>query len=97
MPIIYIAAIVVLLLLVIIIGAASFRTKKPVKSKRIVVGSEEMLNTKKILLMQLLKELEKKHRAKQISDDTYHKLKEQYKSETVDAMKKLEDMGSKVK
>jgi len=47
--------------------------------------------------MEILKDIEKQHRAKQISDDTYHKLKEQYKHEAVDAMKKLEDVKSKVK
>jgi hypothetical protein len=59
--------------------------------------SEELLSTKKSLLMTILKDIEKQHRAKQISDDTYHKLKEQYKQEAVNAMKKLEDIGSKVK
>jgi ribosome recycling factor len=42
--------------------------------------------------MSLLKDLEKQYRAKEISDDTYHKLKEQYKQETVETMKKLDDM-----
>ena len=47
--------------------------------------------------MSLLKDIEKQHRAKQISDDTYHKLKERYKQETVETMKQLEDINSKVK
>ena len=42
--------------------------------------------------MSLLKDIEKQHRANQISDDTYHKLKDRYKQEAVEAMKKLEDM-----
>ena len=47
--------------------------------------------------MSLLKDVEKQHRAKQISDDTYHKLKEQYKQQAVETMKKLEDTKSEIK
>ena len=71
--------------------------KQRTKAKKSIVESEETLNTKKALLLSLLKDIEKKHRAKGISDDTYHKLKERYKQEAVDAMKQLEDMKSKVK
>ena len=42
--------------------------------------------------MSLLKDLEKQYRAKEISDDTYHKIKEQYKQEAVETMKKLDDI-----
>ena len=66
------------------------------KTKETAAASEELLTTKKELLMSLLKDIEKKHRAKGISDDTYHKLKERYKQEAVEAMKQLEDMKSKV-
>ena len=45
----------------------------------------------------VLKDIEKKHRAKQISDDTYHKLRDQYKQEAVETMKQLEDKKSKIK
>jgi len=65
------------------------------KIKDIAGESEELLNTKKMLLMSFLKDIEKQHRSKQISDDTYHKLKERYKQEAVEAMKQLEDLKSK--
>ena len=51
-----------------------------------------MLATKKALLLSLLKDVEKKHRAKDISDETYNKLKEEYKQQAVTVMKKLEDI-----
>jgi len=41
--------------------------------------------------MSILKDIEKQHRAKQISDDTYNKLKDIYKQQAVETMKKLED------
>jgi hypothetical protein len=47
--------------------------------------------------MSLLKDLEKQHRAKKIHDDTYHKLKDHYKQQTVETMKKIEDIESKIK
>ena len=47
--------------------------------------------------MEVLKDIEKQHRAKKISDDTYNKLKDQYKQDAVEAMKQLEDIKSKVK
>ena len=47
--------------------------------------------------MSLLKDIEKQHRAKKISDDTYNKIKEHYKNEAVDAMRRLEDFESEVK
>jgi len=83
------AVLIVIILLSFIIPSKKHKTtKKKVTS----VGSEELLNTKKALLMEVLKDIEKQHRAKQISDDTYHKLKDYYKQEAVDAMKKLDDM-----
>jgi hypothetical protein len=75
----------------------SIKKQKPGKKRDTSTGSEEFLTTKKTLLMSILKEIEKQHRSKKISDDTYHKLKEQYKQDAVDAMKKLEDIKSKVK
>jgi hypothetical protein len=84
--------IILLLILIIVLFTYIFRKRKTVKIKQSSSDSEELLNTKKTLLMSLLKDIEKQHRANQISDDTYHKLKEKYKQEAVEAMKKLEDM-----
>ena len=66
--------------------------KQRSKAKRSIVESEETLTTKKTLLLSLLKDLEKQHRSKTVSDDTYNKLKEEYKQQAVDAMKKLENL-----
>ena len=46
--------------------------------------------------MSILKDIEKQHRSKQISDDTHHKLKEYYKQQAVEIMRKLEDKESEV-
>jgi len=92
-----IIGIVILLVILIIVIINTARKPKPTKAKKTVVESEELLATKKALLMSLLKDIEKKHRAKDISDNTYHKLKEHYKNEAVLTMKKLEDITSKVK
>jgi len=43
------------------------------------------------LLLSILKDIEKKHRSKDISDETYHKLKDEYKQQAVEVMKKIED------
>ncbi len=88
-----IIAVLVILLIAIFffskkIGSAS-TSPKTVESK---TASKEYLSTKKGLLMDLLKEVEKKHRSKKISDETYHKIKDRYKQEAVDTMKKLEDI-----
>ena len=40
----------------------------------------------------MLKELEKQHRAQTISDETYTKLKDEYKQQAVDVMKQLDDL-----
>jgi uncharacterized protein YhhL (DUF1145 family) len=92
-----IIGIVILLVILIIVIINTTRKPKPAKAKKTIVESEELLATKKALLMSLLKDIEKKHRAKDISDNTYHKLKEHYKNEAVLTMKKLEDITSKVK
>ena len=84
--------IILLLILVIVLILYLFKNRRIVKTKESTSDSEELLNTKKTLLMSLLKDIEKQHRANQISDDTYHKLKDRYKQEAVEAMKKLEDM-----
>jgi len=89
---IYYIIIAVLLIVILIIFIYSLRLRKKPKIKEIISTTEELLTTKKSLLMSLLKDLEKQYRAKEISDDTYHKIKEQYKQETVETMKKLDDM-----
>jgi len=88
--------IIMIIILIIVFAMYTLRKQKSAKMKDIASGSEELLNTKKTLLMSLLKEIEKQHRANQISDDTYHKLKERYKQEAIEAMKRLEDMKSKI-
>jgi len=93
---VYIIIIVLIVLLLVSLMRPAKKQQTP-KIKETAAASEELLNTKKALLMSLLKDIEKKHRAKGISDDTYHKLKERYKQEAVEAMKQLEDMKSKVK
>ena len=93
----YITVILALMIiLVAVLAAYVIRKRKSVKTKGMAGGSEEFLTTKKTVLMSILKDIEKQHRAKEISDDTYHKLKEQYKQEAIEAMKLLEDMQSKV-
>jgi len=89
---IYYIVIIVLLVSILIIFIYSLRLRKTPKIKEILSTTEELLTTKKSLLMSLLKDLEKQYRAKEISDDTYHKIKEQFKQEAIETMKKLDDM-----
>ena len=92
--------IVFIILLVILLAVStlySFRKQKSSKIKDIASESEELLNAKKTLLMSILKDIEKQHRSKQISDDTHHKLKDYYKQQTLETMKKLEDIKSEIK
>jgi len=89
--------VILLIILLGITGLYSIKKPKAGKIKDTSAGSEELLSTKKMLLMDLLKDIEKQHRAKKISDDTYHKLKDQYKQEAVETMQKLEKTKSKVK
>jgi hypothetical protein len=91
-----IIVIVILIFLLLIVLLSSSRKPKQKKVKKSIIESEELLSTKKTLLMSILKDVEKKHRAKDISDETYHKLKNHYKNEAIETMKKLEDMGSKI-
>lgn len=94
----YIIGFIILLIILLCVTAVySIKKQKPGKKVDKTGSSEEVLSTKKALLMSLLKEIEKQHRAKKISDNTYHKLREQYKQEAVDTMKKLEEIESKVK
>lgn len=91
----YLAIIGILIVLLIVVFVSSKKTgikstsPKPTDTK---TASKEYLETKKEHLMESLKDIEKKHRAKKISDETYHKLKDRYKQEAVDTMKKLEDI-----
>ncbi len=85
--------ILIALLVVLVIVTSAYGIKKRgngVKRNR-DVDSSELLTTEKALLMNVLKEIEKKHRDKKISDETYQKLKTHYKQQTVDIMSSLED------
>jgi len=88
---IYIIFIVFIILLIVLFFMLIKKQKSAIK-KEGIGGSEEFLATKKVLLMETLKEIEKRHRSKQISDDTYHKLKDEFKQDAVEAMKNLEDL-----
>ncbi len=85
----YIVIIFVIVVVLITIVLLSLRKQRS-KVKKSIVESKETLETKKTLLMSLLKDLEKQHRSKTIADDTYNKLKEEYKQQAVEVMKKLE-------
>jgi len=58
----------------------------------IVLAALLFLLKKKTLLLSLLKDLEKQYRAQSISNETYTKIKDEYKQQAVDAMKKLDDL-----
>jgi hypothetical protein len=85
--ILFVLAVAVLGILLFILQRKRTRTKKTTLGE-----SEETLSTKKTLLLSLLKDLEKQYRAKSISDETYTKLKDEYKQQAVDAMKRLDDV-----
>ena len=87
----YIIIIFILVVLLISIILFSLRKQRS-KVKKSIIESKEILMTKKALLMSLLKDIEKQYRSKSISDDTYSKLKEEYKQQAVDVMRKLEDI-----
>jgi hypothetical protein len=87
--------ILVLLILLIIALMRSIRKPKTTMKKEPIGGSEELFTAKKAMLMEILKDIEKRHRGKQISDDTYHKLKSEFKQEAIETMKILDDMQSK--
>lgn len=88
------ASIIIIFILVVILFAILLLSlrKQRAKTKSALVESEETLTTKKALLLELLKELEKQYRAKSISDETYTKLKEEYKQQAVVTMKKMDDL-----
>jgi len=89
--IIWIVGIVLLVVVIILLGLLLLRRQRS-KAKASIVETEEILGTKKALLLSLLKDLEKQHRAQEISDDTYQKLKDEYKQQAVLAMKKADDL-----
>ena len=84
--IIFVIAVIILAVLLILLK------KQRSKTKKAIAESEETLTTKKTLLLSLLKDLEKQYRAHSISDETYSKIKDEYKQHTVDVMKKLDDL-----
>lgn len=89
----YIIIFIILLVVVLIVSTLYvYRRQKSLKIRDMSSESKEFLNAKKILLMSILKDIEKQHRSKQISDDTYHKLKEQYKQQAVETMRILENI-----
>ena len=90
-------SIVLLVILLAVTTIYSFRKQKTTKIKESSYESEELLQTKKSLLMSLLKDLEKQHRAKKISDETHNKLKEHYKQQAVETMRKIDDIKSEDK
>ena len=57
--------------------------------------SKEILEIKKALYLSMLKDIEKQHRGKQISDEAYSKIKNEYKQQAVTVMQKLEEMTGK--
>jgi uncharacterized membrane protein len=85
--------VIVFLVVVIILALLLLVFRRQRRRKRVgTLDTSEALTTKKDLLLELLKELEKRYRAKDISDETYTKLKEEYKAQAVDAMRRLEDV-----
>ena len=85
--------IIVFAVVILVLATLLFLLKRQrSKTKKTFVESEETLITKKTLLLSLLKDLEKQYRAKSVSEETYNKIKDEYKQQAVDAMKKLDDM-----
>lgn len=84
--------IIFILVVILITSTLLLLRKQRSRAKRLIVESKEILDTKKALLLSLLKDLEKQHRSKIVSDDTYNKLKDEYKQQAVAVMKKLEDL-----
>jgi len=84
--------IILLIIFLIVFTLYTYRKQKFLKIRDLSSESEEFLNAKKIILMSILKDIEKQHRSKKISDDTYHKLKEQYKQQAVETMRMLENI-----
>ncbi len=84
---------IVFLIVVIVLTLLLLVFRRQRRRKRVgTVDTPQTLVTKKDLLLELLKDLEKRYRAKDISDETYTKLKEEYKAQAVDTMRRLEDV-----
>ena len=84
--------VIFLIIVILVLLFLLSRKQKTKKVKETSTESKELLDTKKTLLMSVLKDIEKKHRSEEISSDTYHKLKEIYKHQAVETMRKLEDL-----
>jgi hypothetical protein len=85
--------IIVFAVVILLLAALLFLLKRQrSKTKKTFVESQETLTTKKTLLLSLLKDLEKQYRAKSVSEETYNKIKDEYKQQAVDVMKRLDDM-----
>ena len=95
-PLSWYSVIAIILLLILLVVSVLYIFKR----QRTIIGetvteSEELLTTKKKLLLSLLRDIEKQYRSQQISNDTYHKLKDHYKQQAVETMKRLDDMKLK--
>jgi len=96
-PVSWYIIVFIMLLLILLAVSTLYSFRKQKTSKRDIINeSEELLSAKKTIFMSILKDIEKQHRSKQISDDTHHKLKEHYKQQAVETMRKLENKESEV-
>ena len=86
----YMYTTLILLLILIIVLAYSVKSKK--RKEKELSASPELLRAKKDLLMNALKEIEKRYRAKELSEEIYSKLKEDFKREAVNVVRKLEEI-----
>jgi hypothetical protein len=87
--IIFSLVVIVILIMLILVR----KNRKPAVSTE--GESQELLTTKKALYLAMLKDIEKQHRGKQISDETYTKLKSEYKQHAVIVMQKLQNIMEK--
>lgn len=87
--IIFSLVVIIILIMILIVR----RRQTPAKSRE--TESKEILDTKKALYLAMLKDIEKQHRGKHISDETYSKLKNDFKQQAVAVMQKLEDISGK--
>ena len=85
----YMYTTLILILILIIILAYSARKRR---TGKMVTEDPDVLKVKKDLLMNVLKEIEKRHRSKEMSDEVYNRLKEEFKRETVNIVRRLEEM-----
>ena len=79
------------LVVVIILIMILLMRRKQIPTKTHERESKEILDTKKALFLTMLKDIEKQHRSKQISDETYSKIKSEFKQQAVIVMQKLEE------